>query len=374
MMRRLEKHETTLVGEEPLWEGCEKLSDMELSSKLGRALNWYNYLCAPAEYREFVISYCKQQETISKEILASIRSIDADAPLFRDMGGSCRVLSLGGIIKGRDHTVFSQHMNQLLALAKDTQIKEEVAPKTKKPSVQENLQNKICSTISDIEMKLDEFVQAPDYKQFLKSFNIDTWITGNKLKTYECLAIHDFYSEIIKEKIEALEGKDPQLNEAYEYLGKIKLRKMIDLLTEIISVSGQYAMKKCERKPRKKKKKSAEVLIKKLKFLKEFTDLGLTSVDPRSIIGASKLVVYNTKLDKICLYESSSVDGFSVKGTSLLNVSKGVTKTVRKPKDFIKYFNSGIRGITNQYDALKTKETESSPRINEHTIIVKAFK
>jgi hypothetical protein len=373
MMRRLDKYETTLVGNEPLWEGCEKLSEVDLSCKLSRSLNWYNYLCSHDEYREFVLDYCKQQKTISKEMLVSIKSIDKDISLFRNMGGCCRILSLGGILRGQELVGFDQYMTNLLLLASSVVSKEEEVI-TPKLSVQENIKNKICATISEIEVKLDEFVQAPDYKQFLKTFNVDTWITENKLKTYECLAIHEFYSKAIKEKIEALEGKDPQLNEAYEYLGKIKLRKMVDLLTEIISVSGQYAMKKTERKPRKKKKKPAEVLIKKLKFLKEFTELGLTSADPRSIIGASKLVMYNTKLDKICIYESSSVDGFSIKGTSLLNVSKGVSKTVRKPKELSKVFNGGIRSITNHYDSLNTKETDSSPRINEYTIIVKAFK
>jgi hypothetical protein len=208
----------------------------------------------------------------------------------------------------------------------------------------------------------------------MKSFNIEAWINNNKLKSYECQAIHDHYSYVIKEKQEALEGKDPQLAEAYDYLGKVKLRKFVELLATIVDITGQYALQKRQRKPRKKKKKSAEKLIKSLKYQQEDKDLGLTSIDPRDIIGASKLVVFNTKYSKVCIFESDSLDGFSVKGTTIQNVSKGVSKTVRKPKEFFKSITGGIRSVTNHYDGLTTKETEATPRINENTIIVKAFK
>ena len=85
-------------------------------------------------------------------------------------------------------------------------------------------------------------------------------------------------------------------------------------------------------------------------------------------------MVYNTKYSKVCIFESESLDGFSVKGTTVQNVSKGVCKIVRKPKDFFKSITGGIRSINNHYEGLKTKETEATPRINENTIIVKAFK
>jgi len=372
-MRKGNEYETTVFGKEPLWTDCAALDEMQMSCRVGRAVNWYNYFCSEEDYKDFVIDYCKNDERISKELLTKIRGMDKYNPLFRCLGSICRIKTLGGRVGTKDERYFIEHYRHLLSLAEKEVVKE-ATPVIVRPSVQEHIQNKICDTIGELESKIDEFITTSDYKQFMKSFNVEAWINNNKLKSYECQAIHDHYSYVIKEKQEALEGKDPQLAEAYEYLGKVKLRKFVELLSTIVDITGQYALQKRQRKPRKKKKKSAEKLVKSLKYQREDKDLGLTSIDPRDIIGATKLVVYNTKYSKVCIFESESLDGFSVKGTTVQNVSKGVCKIVRKPKDFFKSITGGIRSINNHYEGLKTKETEATPRINENTIIVKAFK
>lgn len=372
-MRKRNDYETSVLGKEPMWDGCATWNEIEVSCKLGRAFNWYNYFCSEEEYKDFVLDYCKSKDDISKETLSKLKSMDKYNPLFRDCGSLCRVLSLGGRLTDKDQTYFDRKFGDLLTVA--SALVERIEDiKVIRPSVQEHIQNKISDRICDLDEKIDEFIDTTDYKSFLKSFNVETWITLNNVKSHECLAIRDYFEKAMKEKQEALEGNDPQLVEAYDYLGKVKLKKFIELLSTIVEITGQYALQKKQRKPRKKKKKSAEKLIKSLKFQREDTDLGLTSIDPRDIIGAKKLVVYNTKYSKVCMYESESLDGFSIKGTTIQNVSKAVTKTVRKPKDFFKSVTGGIRSIGNHYDSLKTKESEATSRINEYTIIVKAFK
>jgi len=373
-MRKGNEYETTVFGKEPLWTDCATLDEVQMSCRVGRAVNWYNYFCSEEDYKDFVVDYCKRDERIAKELLTKIKGMDKYNPLFRSLGSICRIKSLGGRVGSKDEQYFHNHYSQLLILAEREKVQVESTVTTVRPSVQHHIQNKICDTIGELESKIDEFITTSDYKQFMKSFNIEAWINNNKLKSYECQAIHDHYSYVIKEKQEALEGKDPQLAEAYDYLGKVKLRKFVELLATIVDITGQYALQKRQRKPRKKKKKSAEKLIKSLKYQQEDKDLGLTSIDPRDIIGASKLVVFNTKYSKVCIFESDSLDGFSIKGTTIQNVSKGVSKTVRKPKEFFKSITGGVRSITNHYDGLKTKENEATPRINENTIIVKAFK
>lgn len=372
-MRKGNEYETTVFGKEPLWTDCATLDEMQMSCRVGRAVNWYNYFCSEEDYKDFVVEYCKNDERITKELLVKIKGMDKYNPLFRSLGSICRIKTLGGRVGSKDELYFNNHYSRLLSLAEQEKVTQEptIVPR---PSVQVHIQNKICDTIGELESKIDEFITTSDYKQFMKSFNVEAWINNNRLKSYECQAIHDHYSYVIKEKQEALEGKDPQLIEAYDYLGKVKLKKFVELLSIIVDVTGQYALQKRQRKPRKKKKKSAEKLVKSLKYQREDKDLGLTSVDPRDIIGANKLVVYNTKYSKVCIFESESLDGFSIKGTTVQNVSKGVCKIVRKPKDFFKSITGGIRSINNHYEGLKTKEVEATPRINENTIIVKAFK
>jgi hypothetical protein len=373
MLKRNE-YETAVFGKEPLWTDCSVLDEMQISSRHLRAINWYNYFCSEEDYKDFVIDYCKSDERITKELLSKIKGMDKHNFLFRNIGCICRIKTLGGRVGSKDERYFIDKYSELLSLAEKEKQEEQPQIPVPRPSVQHHIHNKICDTICELESKIDEFITTSDYKQFMKSFNVEAWITNNKLKSYECQAICDHYSQAIKEKQDALEGKDPQLTEAHDYFGKIKLKKYVELLSTIVDVSGQYALQKGQRKPRKKKKKSAEKLIKSLKYQREDKDLGLTSIDPRDIIGATKLVVYNTKYSKVCIFESESLDGFSVKGTTVQNVSKGLSKIVRNPKDFFKSITGGIRSINNHYERLKTKETEATARINENTIIVKAFK
>jgi len=364
-------YETAVMGNEPLWEDCESLTDDEVFSRLIKSLNWYNYFCSDEDYRNFVMEYFTKKD---KNFAAKLKNIDKSCILFRKLGGMCRVLTLGGKLTPKDTELFEEYSSDMLTLCNKIKTPEPAVVTETKPSVQEHIQNKIVESISNLECKIDEFMTCQDYKEFLKTFNIEAWITNNKLKSYECSAISSFYSSKIQEPKEALEGKDPQLVEGYSHIGKVKLRKLVELLTEIVKVSTDYSLRKKERKPRKKKIKSPEVQVKKLKYKKSDSTLSLTSIDPRDIIGATKLMVYNTKYCKVCLYESETISGFGVKGSSIQNITKSICKKVRKPKDFFRGMGAGVRSVTNHFTSLKTKESEASPRINEHVILVKAFK
>lgn len=371
MSKNMSNYETAVMGNEPLWHDSSNLTEDQVFCKLAKSLNWYNYFCSEEDYRNFVIDYFTSKD---KAFAVKIKTVDKSNLLFRKLGGLCRVLSLGGKLTQKDSELFKVYVTDLKSIIKRQSKIVRQEDVSVKPNVQEHIQNKIHESISNLECKIDEFMTCENYKEFLKSFNIESWITNNKLKAYECSAISSFYSSKIQEPKEALEGKDPQLVEGYSHVGKVKLRKLVELLTEIVNVTTQLSLQKKSRKPRKKKVKPAEVQVKKLKFKKTEETLKLTSIDPRDIIGATKLMVFNTKYCKVCLYESETISGFSVKGTTLQNVTKSSCKAVRKPKDFFSSLGAGVRSVTNHYGALKTKESEASPRINEHMILVKAFK
>lgn len=373
MKMRRDKHETTVMGEEPMWTDVKSLTDIEISARTLKAINWYNYFCNDDSYREYVLEYCKVND---KALYPQLKSVNKNNPLFRDTGAIARILSLGGKVPPKDLEKFNSKYKLLLTAAGTEKAVENEEEDTSKPSVQDHIKNKAADTISEMEILIDQFLEADSKKttEFMKEFDAEKWIILRKLKQYECQAIHDHYSKSLAEKKQVLQGKDKQLVEAYSYMTSSKLSKYLKLLEKLVEVSGQFALQKKERKPRKKKKKSAEQLVKKLKYqTTKDEESGLTSADPRTIIGASKLLVYNTKTGKVSLYESQSLDGFSMKGSTLLNVDKAVSKTVRKPKDFFKNV-AGIRSVLNHYESLKTKEFEASPRLNENSIIVKAFK
>ncbi len=70
------------------------------------------------------------------------------------------------------------------------------------------------------------------------------------------------------------------------------------------------------RKPRKKKTVSADKLVEKLKFQQTEKSLGLVSINPRDIVGAQELWIYNTKTRKIGKYIANDIAGLSVKSAT----------------------------------------------------------
>ena len=98
-----------------------------------------------------------------------------------------------------------------------------------------------------------------------------------------------------------------------------------------MKISGE-AVK--NRKPRKRKVKSPEELVVKVKVLDKFDELKLVSVPTTEIIGAMQLWVYNVKTRKLGCYVASDSSGLSVKGSTIIGYSetKSVHKTLRKPE------------------------------------------
>ena len=134
---------------------------------------------------------------------------------------------------------------------------------------------------------------------------------------------------------------------------------------------------KLNKKPRLKKVKPAEDLVKKVKFKATDDKLGVTSVPPAQLVGAQGAVVYNTKTRKIGLYVSLNSSGLEVKGTTIGNFTdKSTQKTLRKPEIQLRDFkeqNTNKR-VETWYKNIKSTEIKLNGRLNEDTMILKVFK
>ena len=134
---------------------------------------------------------------------------------------------------------------------------------------------------------------------------------------------------------------------------------------------------KAQRKTRKPKAVSKDKLVDKLMFQVNDSELGIASINPAEIIDASEVWVYNTKNRKLGVYRVGGLaPGLTVKGTTIkdFDVSKSVQKTLRKPPEQIKSFTGNARTkYQKSFDEIKTTDTKLNGRLNETTIILKAF-
>jgi hypothetical protein len=175
-----------------------------------------------------------------------------------------------------------------------------------------------------------------------------------------------------------LTTKDDDVKEAYSNFTKIQLKKLIAYCDQVIVDGMKLAGEVVKtRKPRKRKAKSADQLITKLNYAKDFAELKLVSIDPKTIIGASSLWVYNTKTRKLGVYTALDAAGLSIKGSTIQNFaeSKSTQKTLRKPDVTIpEVLKGGKVALRNVLNDIRAAEKVLTGRINADTILLRTIK
>ena len=178
------------------------------------------------------------------------------------------------------------------------------------------------------------------------------------------------------------QGEDEQLAEAYNYLGKVKLRNTLKFIEQVLSDLNSYiSIKKASKAPRKKKAVPVEKIVSKLKYLKEFKDavnkLDLISVHPTKLHGSSECYLYDTvKRKLVYLVADEYSKSFTVKGTAILgiDINKSQSKTLRKPGDQLKEFMKlGKPAGRKFFDEVKAVGTTPNGRTNDNMIVLKAW-
>lgn len=249
-------------------------------------------------------------------------------------------------------------------------------PATVKISIQDRIKNQVDEYVGILNVEIDNFLDNINDKP---KFDIANWLKNHEVKSIQSAMITEYFKPVLEELKEAYDKKCEQLVEGYDFLTRPQLKKFRDKIQEIIEVCKQHSkLSKAVRKPRRKKSQTPGKIIKKLQYCEKSDEYGVSSVDPRKIVGANKVVVFNTKYKKLAIFEASPlVDGLSVKGTTIVGFDdkKSKERTVRKPKEIIKdCVNAGIRVITNRYNSLTTKESVPTGRINKNCVILQVIK
>lgn len=262
--------------------------------------------------------------------------------------------------------------------------KKETKPKM---SIQERMLEQICDLCGDWDDALDKFID--EEKINVKSFNPEKDMKvygGGVIKPAHAKMVKDQYTAHLEEAKESLAGTCDQLNEAYSFMNKqmkkdyVSFFEKIQLACDAIILTG-----KANRKQRKPRSRSKESIIKKLKFQVSDGDLGIASISPTDVVYANELWVYNTKSRKVGVYHATTKDprslqrqgaGLMIKGTTIqdFDAESSVQKTLRKPKEQINNWTGNAKTrFAKAFDEVKTTPTKLNGRINDTTIILKAF-
>jgi len=394
-------------GDEPVW-GEDKDRDLMYC----RALNWYHHMSEDADHAKWLLEYMRENNFDKEDIRAvavtkrgAIHWGEFGDELGINLGVHARILSVGGWIPPKTQDKFNRGIDRLVEIGKaKKEFREEKKEKEHHlVGVQERISAQVRDMIGELEMVEDMVTQgeAPVYPcacvsadapvredaccpncggtKTVEVSSLDEWLTRRGCKGVHASRIAEWFRRRLVEIDAVLGGKaDEQLREGYSVFNKKRIKAHREWLNDLISkCEHTKAVSKKLRAPRRKRKKAPVDIVKNLKFKPSDGEFKVKSILPSKIVGAEKLVTFNTKTRVVTIFEAESREGLSVKGTTIIGFDekKSVCKVMRKPQEIIGVVskNGGIRAVKNAFNASKTVEKAPTGRINEDTILLGVY-
>lgn len=366
------------VGDEPQYPDIEKQrswTSSDYQSQLMRTLNWYAHTQDKKKSAEWLATFIERNPRRAK-LATAIRRGDVwpgatVGYVFRAgrVGLELRFGTLRKLVK-----ILKQAEAEGTTAQPVAEVKEEVKPKG--PNIQDRLNERMSECLGELEGRFDDFITTNEFKGEPKVVELLTQFNVQPAQLKSALALAE---RRIAEYEEIITTRDSQLLEAYKHYGKRQLTAVVKWWTQVVADCNSYnVVKKASKAPRKKKAVSPEKMVSKLKYLKEFADLKLKSIEPTAILSAQDLWVYNTKTRKLGVYIVDQYAGaLSVKNSSItgFDAAASVQKTLRKPAEQLKELASnGKPAAKKWFKGIKATEVKLNGRISADIILLKAYK
>ena len=197
--------------------------------------------------------------------------------------------------------------------------KPETVVKDHGPTVQDYIREKAGAIIAELEGMIDDEIIVPGWSLYEFARGQDwTAIISKK--------VSDHFQPTLDELILAKSGDDADVTEGYRsYTGK-ELSALIGMYQDLINDADRYTTNfKPTRKPKKRKAKSAEKLLKNFVYLKSAPEFKLFSIEPAAILKAMELWTFNPTNKVLTVYRAIDRGGLGIKRTSITNFDEQTT-------------------------------------------------
>jgi len=363
------------TGPEPVWTDAKKWSPDKLRQEITHALYFYNYYMSAADMRKHVVEFGQNHLQWGKAEIAAFAERE-DSRVGITIGSVSKMI-LRGCPMSPDAEFITAKIAELLAYGnvRIAEKKQVVEKPVAKRNVQDHMRDKLADTIGDLEVMFDAMMEgATDVPDFMAYFR-----EGNMPQAFVA-RIREKYSDQYAELLEGQDKKgDAALREAYSWMTKPVFKRYDAWYKALFDALTTYGVVKAAvRKVRKARPLSKEKVVKNVKYMNEFKELNLVSINPTDIIGATELWVYNTKTRKIGKYTAAVSSGvLGIKGSTILGFDEklSVAKTLRKPQEQMKAFmGAGKIQLRKFMDGIRATEIALTGRLNGDTVILKSIK
>lgn len=376
-MANTAKNKARVEEAERMVKGSEvTLTTENYNSDFLHALNYYNANHDDKDKKKWLIKHISKQD---KKLAIDLLKVDEQH--FRHAGILARLVDTGSELQEKEANYLQERiafLKEQVGVRQKSQIKQDkkdaadAKVATNVISIQDRMEEKAHDLAGEIEGAIDDFVLGGCKSDFsAKNYLLSNQVAGPIAKR-----IGEFYVPMVAELRAAYDGEDEQLVEGYSNFTRRELKRFIDFVDGIIADCNQMVQTaKANRAPRKRKEVPAAKQVAKMKYLREFAELGLKSTSPANIIGSTEVWYYNTKYKHLGVYKGENGGTLSVKGTTIIgfDIKESKRMTLRKPEEFFKGLSLGKRALNSAMKTLKTKPAVPNGRFNEETILLGAF-
>ena len=357
MVRTIDSN-VVMYGHEPKFD--RELSKIELMS----TLNWYTQNKDTKDAVKYANDYFK------KNYKLNVDSVIKNYPTT--FGFVCRILNNGGSINEKELVWFNETIVKIKEDLAKPKVDVVVDDKPVQPNIQDRIREKASECIGELEGLLDEYILSK-FTSNPKPYGIMHTLNIKGIHTNRIL---EHWKRIRSDYDNALTTEDELIKEGYSNFSKTEIKKIVGFCDSVITDAMKVVSEANKtRKPRQRKQKSPEQLVSKLKYLDKHEEL--VSENPKDIIGALQLWVYNTKSRKLGCYNAEDASGLSVKGSSIIsfNESKSTQKKLRKPEVTLpEVLKGGKVYLRTALDDIKAVASTLNGRLNTDTILLRIIK
>ena len=343
-----------------------------------KALHYIQHELQPKQLSKALVLYAKNHDDYNHALIRML------SDCWTSVGGKyAHMINNGAVLPEDVQAGLDNHMVELTARAKAVKAEKDAEKKVEEKkatgpvlTVQDRMRMQAEEIGALFDSWLDDLM-AGKVKSVTKEMDPSKHMTLAGFKAGQARYIRGFYEPELDLVQEVIAGKDPQLVEGYSNVAKSSLLRVSKLLDSIISAANMVeTVSKVQRKTRKKKAPSVDKLVSNVKYCARFDELGIASVNPAGIIGASEVWVYNTKTRKLGKYVANDAAGLTINGTTIKDFSgESIAKNLRKPKEQLKDFmGAGKVKLRKFLGEIKAVDVKMNGRLHNDVVILKVIK
>jgi hypothetical protein len=362
------RYDTKYLGDEPEYGGNDRMTRFARKAK---SLYWYGYFFDAPMYkawREKAVSLGYKPTEVKVMDLAPEWQIgNSAAPKL------CEMETKGWVLDEEEIAFLRAWLDETLRLGTEAQ-------KIQKAKAAENINKKSTASapVSKLLLELDDLEdcwirgEAPAFELFNRAK------ANGESKSVVAITIRNWVQRRLDD-LKLVKAGDKQAIEAFSHLSTREVTARIKHLESMISDIDLYcAAAPKTRKTRVVKEKPVDLvkMVARLQYLKSSKEFKLESIDPKAIIGAKKLYVFNTENRQLRMY-TALPGGFTISGSSIRNYDENASREtrLRKPEEMLKTVltQSEVK-VLKAWEALKTKQYTPNGRIKETCVLLKVEK